>query len=42
MSEKEKLIKELFTNPDALEIMYLLASDGQADFKTKELKGEKK
>ena len=29
MSEKEEKIKELFTNPDALQIMYLLASENK-------------
>ena len=34
----EKNIKELFTNPDALKIMYVLASDGKADFREKQQK----
>ena len=40
MSEKEKAIRELFTNPDALEIMYLLATDGKISFKKNQVTKE--
>jgi len=37
MSEKQEKIKEFFTNPDALQIMYLLATDGKISFKEKKV-----